>query len=124
MGRRHLSFGPTPAILPARLAVRPTPRRESPAATLAATMRSKTVRATEIAELLGVSHQRTSVTVRQRGFPKPIGREGQSRLWDRREVMAWAKRWRREKPRRSTAVSVPKPLPSIGGKRLGTDGRI
>jgi len=24
--------------------------------------------------------------------------EGQSRLWKRREVEAWAKRWRREKP--------------------------
>jgi hypothetical protein len=56
------------------------------------------VRLTEIAELLGVSHQRTSVIVRQPGFPAPIGREGHSRLWDRREVMAWAKVWRREKP--------------------------
>jgi predicted DNA-binding transcriptional regulator AlpA len=59
---------------------------------------SKTVRIIEIAEFLGVSHQRTSKIVQMRGFPKPIGRESQSRLWDRREVTAWAKVWRREKP--------------------------
>jgi hypothetical protein len=41
-----------------------------------------------IAELLGVTHQRTSVIVRQPGFPVPVGRKGQSRLWDRREVTA------------------------------------
>ena len=60
--------------------------------------RSKTVRIIEIAELLGVSHQRASKIADERGFPDPVVREGQSRLWDRREVMAWAKRWRREKP--------------------------
>jgi hypothetical protein len=32
-----------------------------------------TVRLVEIADILGVSHQRTSVIVRQPGFPKPIG---------------------------------------------------
>jgi hypothetical protein len=32
------------------------------------------------------------------GFPRPIGRQGQSRLWDWRQVVAWAKVWRREKP--------------------------
>jgi prophage regulatory protein len=58
----------------------------------------RTVNVSEIAEILGVTHQRASVIVRQRGFPKPVGREGQSRLWDRREVTAWAKKWRREKP--------------------------
>jgi predicted DNA-binding transcriptional regulator AlpA len=60
--------------------------------------RSKTVRITEIAELLGVSHQRASRIADAPGFPTPVGREGQSRLWDRREVVAWAKVWRREKP--------------------------
>jgi predicted DNA-binding transcriptional regulator AlpA len=55
-------------------------------------------RLVEIAELLRVSHQRASVIVRQRGFPKPVGREGQSRLWDRSAVAAWAKKWRKEKP--------------------------
>jgi len=30
--------------------------------------------------------------------PPPVGSEGQSRLWNRREVTAWAKVWRREKP--------------------------
>jgi predicted DNA-binding transcriptional regulator AlpA len=49
-----------------------------------------TVRIIEIAELLGVTHQRASVIVRQPGFPKPVGRAGQSRLWHRREVTAWA----------------------------------
>ena len=30
------------------------------------------------------------------GFPAPIERDGRGRLWSRREVTAWAKRWRRE----------------------------
>jgi predicted DNA-binding transcriptional regulator AlpA len=100
MGRRYRSSGPTPAVLPAcyRFGFRQRRGRETLAATLAGTLPSKTVRITEIAELLGVTHQRTSVIVRQRGFPKPVGREGQSRLWDGREVTAWAKAWRKEKP--------------------------
>jgi hypothetical protein len=60
--------------------------------------RSKTVHIIEIAEILGVTHQRTSVIVRRPDFPAPVGRQGQSRLWDRREVVAWAKPWRKEKP--------------------------
>jgi predicted DNA-binding transcriptional regulator AlpA len=59
---------------------------------------SRAVRIISIAEILGVSHQRAGVISRQAGFPRPIGREGQSRLWNRREVRAWAKDWRREKP--------------------------
>jgi predicted DNA-binding transcriptional regulator AlpA len=62
--------------------------------------RSKTVRVIDIADLLGVSHQRASKIVDERGFPQPIGRQDQSRLWARREVAAWAKVWRREKPGR------------------------
>jgi hypothetical protein len=61
-------------------------------------MPSRTVRLVEIADILGVTHQRASVIVRQPVFPAPIDREGQSRVWDRREVTAWAKVWRREKP--------------------------
>jgi hypothetical protein len=30
--------------------------------------------------------------------PPPVGREAESRLWDGREVTAWAKTWRAEKP--------------------------
>jgi predicted DNA-binding transcriptional regulator AlpA len=60
--------------------------------------RTPTVRLTEIAEILGVTHQRASKIVAERRFPKPVGQEGQSRLWGRREVVAWAKVWRREKP--------------------------
>ena len=58
----------------------------------------RTVRVLEIAELIGVSHQRASKIVDEPGLPAPVGREGQSRQWDQREVTAWAKRWRREKP--------------------------
>jgi hypothetical protein len=50
------------------------------------------------AEILGVTHLRASVIARGADFPRPLGREGQSRLWDRREVTALAKVWRREKP--------------------------
>lgn len=36
--------------------------------------------------------------VDERGFSRPIGRQGQSRLWDRREFTTWARKWRKEKP--------------------------
>jgi predicted DNA-binding transcriptional regulator AlpA len=62
--------------------------------------RSKTVHVIDIADLLGVSHQRASKIVDAQDFPRPIDRQGQSRLWDRREATAWAKRWRREEPSR------------------------
>jgi hypothetical protein len=58
----------------------------------------RTVRVLEIADLLGVSHRRASKIADQAGLPALVGREGQSRLWNRREVTAWAKVWRREKP--------------------------
>jgi predicted DNA-binding transcriptional regulator AlpA len=52
----------------------------------------------EIAELLGVSKQRAHQIAEEKGFPSRVGREGQSRVWDRRVVTAWAKAWRNEKP--------------------------
>jgi hypothetical protein len=58
----------------------------------------RTVHLTEIADLLGVIHQRTSVIVRMPDFPAPVGREGRSRVWDRLEVESWAKRGRKVKP--------------------------
>ena len=58
----------------------------------------RTIRVVEIAELLGVSKQRVHQIADEDGFPAPVGREGQSRVWNRREVTAWAKHWRREKP--------------------------
>ena len=63
-----------------------------------AEMSKATIRLVEIAELLGVSKQRAHQIVDEQSFPAPVGREGQSWLWDRREVAAWAKQWRREKP--------------------------
>ena len=42
----------------------------------------------DIAELLGVTHQRASKIAGEPRFPAPVGREGQSRFWDRREVQA------------------------------------
>jgi hypothetical protein len=47
---------------------------------------------------LGVSKQRAHQIAEEKGFPTPVGREGQSRQWDRREIVAWTKEWRREKP--------------------------
>ena len=60
--------------------------------------RSKTVRIVEIAELLGVSKQRAHQIADESGFPAPVAEDGRGRQWDQREVTAWAKRWRREKP--------------------------
>ncbi len=66
-------------------------RGSGPRSASAAIWPYQTERVTEIADIQGVTHQRTFVTVRQQGFPVPVGREGQSRLWDRAEVAAWAK---------------------------------
>ena len=60
--------------------------------------RSKTVRIIEIAELLGVTKQRAHQIAAEPGFPVPVGKDARGRLWDRRQVKAWAKGWRREKP--------------------------
>jgi predicted DNA-binding transcriptional regulator AlpA len=59
---------------------------------------SNVVRVTQIGDILGATPQRASRIVAGRGLPKPVGREGQSRLWDRGEITAWAKLWLREKP--------------------------
>jgi predicted DNA-binding transcriptional regulator AlpA len=59
---------------------------------------SKTVRMIEIAELLGVSKQRAHRLAAEDGVPAPVAEDGRGRQWDQREVTAWAKRWRREKP--------------------------
>ena len=69
----------------------------APSGRVGSNARMQTVRLVEIAEILGVSHQRTSKIVQMPAFPKPTGRQGQTRLWDRREVAAWAKVWRRKK---------------------------
>jgi hypothetical protein len=65
------------------------------------------------ADILG-SHppERLQDCRRAGGFPDPVGREGQSRLWDRREVAAWAKRWRKEK---AVALSPYSGLPLLDG---------
>jgi predicted DNA-binding transcriptional regulator AlpA len=63
--------------------------------------KQRTVRLVEIAELLGVSKQRAHQIAEGKGFPAPVERDGRGRLWIRREVQAWAKRWRAEKPWRS-----------------------
>jgi len=42
-----------------------------------------TVRVSEIADILGVTHQRASKIVAGRGFPKPVGRDGQSQRAER-----------------------------------------
>jgi hypothetical protein len=60
--------------------------------------RLQTVRLVEISDTLGVTHQRASKIVDEPGSPAPVGSEGQRRLWNRREVTAWAKVLPREKP--------------------------
>jgi hypothetical protein len=56
---------------------------------------SQPIRLVEIAELLGVTNQRTSVIVRQPGLRRSNTRI-RAGFWDRRDH--GVKRWRREKP--------------------------
>jgi Phage integrase family len=51
----------------------------------------------EIAEALDARHGAARVQHAE-GFPAPVQRDGRGRLWDQREVKAWAKEWRPEKP--------------------------
>ena len=44
-----------------------------------------------------MSKQRAHQIADEDRFPAPVAEDG-GRLWDRREVTAWAKVWRREKP--------------------------
>jgi hypothetical protein len=48
-------------------------------------MPKATVRAVEIAELLGVSKQRAHQIADESGFPPPLSEDARGRLWDRRE---------------------------------------
>ncbi len=47
--------------------------------------------ATEIAALLGVSRQRVNQLAHAEGFPKPVGKLRQARIWNREDVEAWAR---------------------------------
>jgi predicted transcriptional regulator len=58
---------------------------------------SQPIRLVGIAELLGVSQQRAHQIAEENGLPAPIAEDDQGRVWDRREVTAWAKKWRKEK---------------------------
>jgi hypothetical protein len=90
--------GPGPPAVDATAAPAHVNAHRRPSETVNDRSRSKTVRRHRHPDLLGVSHQRASKIADEPGFPRPVGREGLSRLWDRREVWAWAKVWRREKP--------------------------
>ena len=67
---------------------------------------ARTVRLIEIVDILGVTHQRTSVIVRQPGFPKPVGHEGQSRVWDRREVQPCAQAYIRRPGQETYGIRI------------------
>jgi predicted DNA-binding transcriptional regulator AlpA len=60
--------------------------------------KSVTIRLVEVAELLSVTKQRAHQIAEENGFPAPLAMDGRSRVWNRREVTAWANEWRREKP--------------------------
>jgi predicted transcriptional regulator len=59
---------------------------------------SPEMRLVEIGDLLGVTKQRAHQIAEEMVFPAPLAEKARGRLWDRREVTAWAKGWRREKP--------------------------
>jgi excisionase family DNA binding protein len=59
-------------------------------------------RVTDVAEFLGVSHQRVDQLQREGRLPEASARSGRTRLWERSDVEAWAdaewwnsQRWRK-----------------------------
>ena len=48
--------------------------------------------AAEIAELLGISRQRTQQIVTKAGFPAPVAELAMGKVWDAADVRAWAVR--------------------------------
>jgi predicted DNA-binding transcriptional regulator AlpA len=52
----------------------------------------------EIANALGVSKQRASQLVRQKGFPDPVAMIGDREGWRPRDVTAWIRRNRATQP--------------------------
>jgi predicted DNA-binding transcriptional regulator AlpA len=54
----------------------------------------------DIGEKLGVSHQRAFQIVEKTDFPRPVAREGRSRLWRAGDVELWVRhsRWWSERP--------------------------
>jgi predicted DNA-binding transcriptional regulator AlpA len=52
----------------------------------------KLVGVTQVAELLGVSKQRASQIVRQKGFPDPAAMLGKRSAWRRADVLRWGRR--------------------------------
>lgn len=46
--------------------------------------------AAEIAELLGISRQRTDVLTKQKGFPDPVAELSAGRIWLKDDVVRWA----------------------------------
>lgn len=59
---------------------------------------SATIRLVEIAEILGVSKQRVQQLVADEGSPSPVDQDARGRLWNRRQIETWAKKWRAERP--------------------------
>jgi predicted DNA-binding transcriptional regulator AlpA len=59
---------------------------------------SQPIRLIEIAELLGVTKQRAHQIAEERGFPAPLAEDARGRVWSRREVAVWARKWRTSKP--------------------------
>jgi hypothetical protein len=53
--------------------------------------RAATLRLVDIAELLGVSKQRAHQIADEPGFPAPAARDARGRLWNRRDVLVWAR---------------------------------
>jgi predicted DNA-binding transcriptional regulator AlpA len=52
---------------------------------------------TEIAEMLGVSRQRVDQLARAPDFPPPMGQLRAGSIWERDDVVAWARRTGRAK---------------------------
>jgi predicted DNA-binding transcriptional regulator AlpA len=48
--------------------------------------------AAEIAELLGISRQRTQQIVNKAGFPTPVAELAMGKIWDATAVREWAKK--------------------------------
>lgn len=85
-------------------------------------MAPRTMRFVNIADLLGVDCQQVQQLAVQEGFPEPVGLTGRDRLWDAKDLRAWAKDYLGGKKRWGARSSLSTRIERKSSWRFGSLG--